>query len=175
MAVSVLSLCNIFSARSLATTTMATPEQKLAELGLTLPPIPKPVAKYRMTVRHGNLLYLSGHLPLQSDGTFIKGRVGADLTVEQGYAAAKQTGLAILSTLKTELGSLDKVKRLIKTMGLVNCTPDCFDQPKVINGFSELMATVFGEDAGVGARSAFGAGSLPGNAAVEMECIFEVA
>lgn len=154
---------------------MSTPEQKIAELGLALPPIPKPVAKYRMAVRHGDLLYLAGHLPLLADGAFIKGRIGADLSVEQGYAAAKQTGLAILSTLKTELGSLSKVKRLIKTMGLVNCSPDCFDQPKVINGFSELMAIVFGEDAGVGARSAFGAVSLPGNAAVEIECIFEVA
>jgi enamine deaminase RidA (YjgF/YER057c/UK114 family) len=153
---------------------MPTPEQKLVELGLTLPPVPKPVAKYRTAVRHGNLLYLAGHLPIQNDGTFIKGRIGAGLTTEQGYAAAKQTGLAILSTLKTELGSLDKVKRLIKTMGLVNCIPDFVDQPKVINGFSELMATVFGEEAGVGARSAFGAGSLPGNAAVEIECIFEV-
>ncbi len=154
---------------------MSTPEAKIAELQLTLPPIPKPLAKYRMAVRQGNLLYLAGHLPTLPDGTFIKGRVGADMTVEQGYAAAKQTGLAILSTLKTELGTLDKVKRLIKTMGLVNSAADCFDHPKVINGFSELMATIFGDDAGVGVRSAFGAVSLPGNAAVEIECVFEVA
>lgn len=154
---------------------MSTPEQKLAELKLTLPAIPKPLAKYRMAVRQGNALYLAGHLPVLFDGTFTKGRCGADLSVEQGYEAARQTGLAILTTLKTELGSLDKVKRLIKTMGLVNCTPDFFDQPKVINGFSELMATVFGDDVGVGARSAFGAVSLPGNAAVEIEAMFEVA
>src|SRR5262245_38629124 len=152
---------------------MSTPDTRLTELQLSLPPVPKPLAKYRPAVRHGDLLYLSGHLPLLPDGTFIKGKLGADLTVVQGYQAARQTALAILSTVKTELGTLNKVKRLIKTMGLVNSTGDFTEHPKVINGFSELMAEVFGEEVGVGARSAFGAGALPGNAAVEVECVFE--
>lgn len=154
---------------------MSTPDQRLEELKLTLPPVPKPLAKYRPALRVGHELYLAGHLPMLADGTFTKGRVGADLSVAQGYEAAKQVGLAILSTVKTELGSLNKVKRLIKTLGLVNATPEFVDHPKVINGFSELMAEVFGDEAGVGTRSAFGAGGLPGNAAVEIECVFEVA
>jgi enamine deaminase RidA (YjgF/YER057c/UK114 family) len=104
----------------------------------------------------------------------IHGRVGDDLSTEQGKEAARVVGLAILATVRNTLGSLDKVKRLIKTLGMVNATPDYKDQPQVINGFSELMAEVFGEDAGVGARSAVGMGSLPGNIAVEIECIFEV-
>ena len=120
------------------------------------------------------MLYLSGHGPVQQDGSLIKGRLGADLNVEQGYAAARQTGLATLATVKNTLGTLNKVKRLVKTFGLVQCTPEFTDQPKVINGFSELMADVFGDDAGVGTRSAVGMGSLPGNIAVEIECMFEV-
>src|SRR5437588_8727006 len=126
------------------------PETRVQELHLTFPPAPKPMAKYRSVVRVGNLIYLSGHGPLQPDGTLTKGRVGADLTAEQGYQAARQVGLAILATLKANLGSLNQVKRLIKTFGLVLCTPEFTDQPKVMNGFSELMAEVFGED-GVGA------------------------
>src|SRR5262245_40609444 len=153
---------------------MATPEERIQIMHLMLPPMPKPLAKYRPVVRHGDLIYLSGHLPILNDGTFIKGRCGADLNVEQGYAAARQCGLAILSSIKIELGSLNKVKKLIKTMGLVNSTADFFDQPKVINGFSELMAEIFGEENGVGARAAFGAVSLPGNAAVEVDCVFVV-
>src|SRR5262249_46007534 len=108
------------------------------------------------------------------DGRFITGRVGVELSVDEGYQAAKQCGLAILTTVKNTLGSINKVKRLIKTIGLVNCPAEFADQPKVINGFSELMAQVFGDDAGVGVRSALGAGSLPANAAVEIECVFEV-
>jgi enamine deaminase RidA (YjgF/YER057c/UK114 family) len=150
------------------------PDTRIQELHLTLPPAPKPVAKYRTAVRQGNLLYLSGHGPLQPDGSLIKGRVGAELTTEQGYQAARQTGLAILATTRATLGSLNKVKRLIKTFGLVMCTPEFGDQPKVINGFSELMAEVFGEEGGVGARSAVGTSALPGGMAVEVECIFEV-
>src|SRR5205823_8029394 len=115
------------------------PDTRIQELHLTLPPAPKPVAKYKTAVRQGNLLYVSGHGPLKPDGTMIKGRVGGDITAEEGYAAARQTGLAILATTKATLGSLNKVKRLIKTLGLVNCTPEFGDQPKVINGFSELM------------------------------------
>jgi len=153
---------------------MSPPDTRIQELNLTLPTLPKPLAKYRMAVRHGDLLYTAGHLPVLPDGTFIKGKIGVDMKPEQGYAAARQVGLAILSTLRSELGSLNKVKRLVKTLGLVNATPEFTDHPKVINGFSELMAEVFGEEAGVGARSAFGAGSLPGNAAAEIECIFAV-
>jgi enamine deaminase RidA (YjgF/YER057c/UK114 family) len=153
---------------------MSTPEKRVQELHLTLPPAPKPVAVYRTAVKVGNMLYVSGHGPLKADKTMITGRVGNDLTLEQGKEAARQVGLAILATVKSHLGSLDKVKRLVKTFGMVNCTDDFLDQPKVINGFSELMKDVFGEDAGVGARSAVGHNVLPGNIAVEVECIFEV-
>jgi len=153
---------------------MSTPEKRVQELHLTLPPAPKPVAVYKTAVKHGNLLFVSGHGPLKADKTMILGRVGADLTLEQGKEAAKQVGLAILATVKDTLGSLDKVKRLVKTLGWVNCTTEFTDQPKVINGFSELMKDVFGEEGGVGARSAVSAHTLPGNIAVEVECIFEV-
>jgi enamine deaminase RidA (YjgF/YER057c/UK114 family) len=151
------------------------PEVRIQELHLTLPPAPQPVAKYKTAVLAGNMLYVSGHGPLKNDGkTLVMGRVGADLTPQQGKEAARLVGLAILSTVRHTIGSLDKVKRLVKTFGMVNCTSDFKDQPQVINGFSELMAEVFGEDAGVGARSAVGMGSLPGNIPVEVECIFEV-
>src|SRR5207237_9996963 len=128
------------------------PETRIQDLHLTLPNPPKPVAKYKTAVEAGNVLYVSGHGPLKMDGKMITGRVGADLTLDQGKEAAKQVGLAILSTVRNTIGSLDKVKRLIKTLGMVNCTPDFKDQPQVINGFSDLMAEVFGDDAGVGAR-----------------------
>lgn len=150
------------------------PEARIQELQLTLPKPPRPVAKYRPAVLVGNLLHVSGHGPLQLDGSLIEGRVGADLTTEQGKAAARVVGLAILSTVRHTLGSLDRVKRLVKALGMVNSTHDFKEHPQVINGFSELMAEVFGDDAGVGARSAVGMGSLPGNIAVEIECIFEV-
>lgn len=154
---------------------MTTPETKIQELHLILPPAPKPAGVYKPVVQVGNLLYVSGHGPLKADKTLITGRVGADLTLEQGKEAARQVGLAILATLKAHLGSLDKVKRLIKTLGMVNAAPDFKDHPKVINGYSELFAEVFGPDNGVGARSAVGMGSLPGNIAVEIECILELA
>jgi enamine deaminase RidA (YjgF/YER057c/UK114 family) len=150
------------------------PEAKIQELHLTLPPAPKPVAVYRPAVQAGNLLYVSGHGPLLPDGKMILGRVGADMTLEQGKQAARQVGLAILATLRSTMGSVDKVKRLIKTLGMVNSTAEFKDHPQVINGFSELMADVFGKENGIGARSAVGMGSLPGNIAVEIECIFEV-
>lgn len=150
------------------------PETRIQELHLTLPAAPKPVAKYKTAVLVDNVLYVSGHGPHKAAGGMVAGRVGADLTLAQGIDAARLVGLAILSTVRNTLGSLDKVKRLVKTLGMVNCTPDFKEQPQVINGFSELMAEVFGEDAGVGARSAVGMGSLPGNIAVEIECIFEV-
>jgi enamine deaminase RidA (YjgF/YER057c/UK114 family) len=152
-----------------------TPEARLAEMNLTLPPAPKPVAKYKTAVQVGNILYVSGHGPAKVDGASpVVGRVGDDLTLEQGKEAARLVGLALLSTVRATLGTLDRVKRLVKTLGMVNAAPDFKDQPQVINGFSELMAAVFGEDAGVGARSAVGMGSLPGNIPVEIECIFEV-
>jgi len=150
------------------------PETRIQELHLTLPPAPKPVAKYKTAVLVGKVLYVSGHGPAKIDGKDIEGKVGADLTSEQGKAAARAVGLAILSTVRHTLGSLNKVKRLVKTLGMVNSTPDFTGHPAVINGFSELMAEVFGEDAGVGARSAVGMGSLPSNIPVEIECIFEV-
>jgi enamine deaminase RidA (YjgF/YER057c/UK114 family) len=153
----------------------ASAEARLQELKLTLPPPPKPVAKYKPAVLVGNLLHVSGHGPLKADGASLAtGRVGDDLTLEQGKEAARLVGLAILSTVRNTLGSLDRVKRLVKTLGMVNSTPDFRDHPQVINGFSELMAQVFGDEAGVGARSAVGMGSLPGNIPVEIECIFEV-
>ena len=140
-----------------------TPEARLVELQLTLPPAPRPIAKYKPAVQVGNLLHVSGHGPLKVDGkNVVVGRVGADLTLEQGKEAARMVGLAILSTVKNTLGSLDKVKRLIKTLGMVSSTAEFKDHPQVINGLSELMAEVFGDDAGVGARSAVGMGSLLG-------------
>jgi enamine deaminase RidA (YjgF/YER057c/UK114 family) len=151
------------------------PEVRLQELHLTLPPAPQPVAKYKTAVLVGNMLYVSGHGPFKADGkSLMAGRVGADFTLQQGKEAARQVGLAILSTVRHTLGSLDRVKRLVKTLGMVNCIPDFKEQPQVIDGFSELMAEVFGADAGVGARSAVGMGSLPSNIPVEVECIFEV-
>jgi enamine deaminase RidA (YjgF/YER057c/UK114 family) len=148
-------------------------EERLAALKLQLPPAPKPVATYVTAVRQGNLLYVSGHGPLRADGTLHTGKVGLDLDIAAGQAAARQTGLAILATVQSHLGSLDKVVRLVKVLGMVNSTADFVDHPKVINGYSDLMVEVFG-DAGKGARSAVGMGSLPGNIAVEVEAIFEV-
>lgn len=149
-------------------------EQKLEDLGLELPPAPKPVGVYKPLLVIGNMAYTSGHGPLKTDGSLIQGQIGADLDQQGGYDAARQTGLAILATLRSELGSLDRVKRVVKTLGLVNCTPDFESQPAVINGFSDLMVEVFGPEDGVGARSAVGAGSLPGNITVEIEAIFEI-
>ncbi|MCA9163756.1 MAG: RidA family protein [Pirellulaceae bacterium] len=149
-------------------------DAKIAELGLELPPAPKPMGVYKPLVIAGNMAYVSGHGPLKSDKTLITGRVGGDIDKQAGYDAARQTGLAILATLQAGLGSLDRVKRVIKVLGMVNSTPDFGEQPAVINGCSELFAKVWGEDAGVGARSAVGMGALPGNIAVEIEAIFEI-
>jgi enamine deaminase RidA (YjgF/YER057c/UK114 family) len=148
-------------------------EARLAELKLELPPAPKPVATYVTAIRHGDLLYVSGHGPYRTDGTLIVGKLGAGMDVAAGHAAARQTGLAILATLRAHLGSLDKVVRLIKTLGMVNSTPDFAEQPKVINGYSDLMKDVFG-DAGIGTRSAVGMVALPAGIAVEIEAIFQV-
>lgn len=151
-----------------------THEERLAALNLELPPAPKAIGLYRPLILVGNLAHTSGHGPLQVDGTLITGCVGADLSVEQGYAAARQTGLAIIATLRKELGSLDRVLRLVKTFGLVRATAELTEHPAVINGFSELMREVFGESEGVAARSAVGAISLPAGMAVEVEAVFEI-
>ncbi len=148
-------------------------EARIQELKLVLPPAPKPVATYVTAIKHGDLLYVSGHGPLRPDGTLITGRLGADMDVTAGQAAARQTGLAILATVRSHVGSLDKVVRLIKSLGMVNSTPEFNDHPKVINGYSDLMKDVFG-DPGVGTRSAVGMVNLPSGIAVEIEAIFQV-
>lgn len=154
---------------------MASVETRLQEMGITLPTPAKPVAKYKPTVLVGNLLYVSGHGPAKiGDPALHAGKVGGKLTLEQGKESARLVGINILATVKNSLGSLDKVKRLVKTLGMVNATPEFLDHPQVINGFSEFMAQVFGDDAGVGSRSAVGMGSLPGDIPVEVECMFEV-
>lgn len=149
-------------------------EARIVELGLELPAAPAAMGVYKPVLVSGGLAYLSGHGPLRTDGSLICGKVGGDLTEEEGKAAARQVGLAMLATLKAGLGSLDRVKRVVKVLGLVNCPTDFATHPAVINGCSELFRDVFGEDEGVGTRSAFGAGSLPGNIAVEIEGAFEV-
>ena len=151
-----------------------TPEETLTALALELPPTPKPGGIYKPLLMHGGLAYVSGHPPLSSDGTLIRGRVGADLSLEEGKAAARQVGLGILATLRAELGSLDRISGVVKVLGMVNATQDFEDHPQVINGCSELFAEVFGEEKGIGVRSAVGMGSLPGNIAVEIEAIFEL-
>ncbi|MBI1768512.1 MAG: RidA family protein [Bacteroidetes bacterium] len=148
-------------------------DKKLKELGIELYPPTKPMANYVKVVRTGNLLFFAGHGPTKADNSNITGKVGKDLTLEQGYEAAKQTGIALLSTLKAEVGDLNKVKRVVKVLGMVNCTENFTDQPKVINGFSDMMVSVFGEK-GKHARSAVGMYMLPLNIAVEIEMIVEV-
>ena len=146
---------------------------KLAELGLQLPPAPEPKGVYRPLVVVGNLVYTSGHLPVDSAGGLVTGRLGVELDVEAGYRAAQLAGLGILASLRKELGSLDRVGRVVKVWGAVNCTPEFTQHPAVINGCSELLAEVFGREAGIGVRSAIGAGSLPLGVPVEIEAIFE--
>lgn len=148
-------------------------DKKVEELGIKLAPPATPTANYVKAVRTGNLLYLSGHGPSRSDGTSITGKVGQDMTIEGGYDAARQAGIALLSTMKAELGSLNKVKRVVKVLGMVNCTSDFKDQSKVINGCSDLLVEVFGDN-GKHARSAVGMNALPGNIAVEIEIIVEL-
>lgn len=133
-----------------------------------------PVAVYKPLVVVDRIAYVSGHGPLRSDKTLITGVVGRDLNLDQGKAAARQVGLAILATLRKHLGGLNRVKRVVKVLGMVNTAPDFYDHPKVINGCSELFAEIWGQDDGVGARSAVGMGPLPGNIAVEIEAIFEL-
>lgn len=149
-------------------------DTKLDQLGFQLPPAPKPMGLYKPMLIVGNLAYLSGHGPLQSDGKVMLGCVGDDLDVEQGQAAARQTALAMLSTLKAGLGSLDRVVRLVKLLGLVRCTNDFGQSPLVINGCSQVFVDLWGSDHGIGVRSALGTNALPGGMAVEVEAIFEV-
>ncbi len=148
-------------------------ETKLNEKGIVLTPPSSPVANYVNAVRVGNLLFLAGKGPQKPDNTYITGKVGKDLTIELGYEAARLTAIAHLAVLKNELGSLNKVKRIVKVLGMVNCTEDFKDQPKVINGYSDFMVEIFGEK-GKHARSAVGMVALPFNMAVEVEVIVEI-
>ncbi len=151
-----------------------TPEQRLAQLGLKLPPAPTPLGVYKPCLVVGNFLYVSGHGTVKDDKSLIIGRIGKDMDQEEGKQAAQQVGLAILSTIKTHIGSLDKVKRVIKVLGMVNCVPEFEKHPYIINGCSELFAKVWGEENGIGVRSAVGFGSLPDNIPVEIEAMFEL-
>jgi enamine deaminase RidA (YjgF/YER057c/UK114 family) len=151
-----------------------TPEDKLLSLGYTLPPPPPRGGVYQPLVIAGGMAYLSGHGPYLLNGDYTIGRVGDELNLEDGKEAALQTGLAMLATLRHSLGSLNRVKRVVKLLGMVNCVADFQEHPRVINGCSELFAKVWGDEAGVGARSAVGMGSLPGNIPVEIEGIFEI-
>lgn len=148
-------------------------DKKLKDLGITLMEPSKPIANYVKAVRTGNLVYLAGHGPVQPDGKYVTGKVGRELTIEQGYEAAKLTAIGCLSTLKAEIGDFNKVKRIVKVLGMVNCHSDFTDHPKVINGCSDLLVAVFG-DKGKHARSAVGMNSLPMNTSVEIEIIIEV-
>jgi enamine deaminase RidA (YjgF/YER057c/UK114 family) len=149
-------------------------EQKLATLGLSLPVLPVSKGIYKRCLADGNKLYISGHISVNADGSSITGKLGKDLDEEQGKHAARQCGLAILSAIKEHSGSLDKVKRVIRILGIVNAIPEYEKHPVVINGCSELFVQLWGEDNGKGVRSAIGAGSLPGNVSVEIEAIFEM-
>jgi enamine deaminase RidA (YjgF/YER057c/UK114 family) len=151
-----------------------TPEQRFAQLGLRLPPAPTPLGVYKPCLVVGNFLYVSGHGTVKDDKSLIIGRIGKDMDQEQGKLAAQQVGLAILSTIKTHIGSLDKVKRVIKVLGMVNCVPEFEKHPFIINGCSELFAKVWGAENGIGVRSAVGFGSLPDNIPVEIEAMFEL-
>ncbi|MEO7214315.1 RidA family protein [Mucilaginibacter sp.] len=149
-------------------------EQNFTALRLILPPAPKPLGVYKPCLIDGKYLYVSGHGTVKSDGSLIIGRIGQDLTAEEGKLAARQVGLAILATIKAHVGSLNKIKRVIKVLGMVNCTSDFEKHPFIINGASELFAAVWGEDNGIGVRSAVGMGSLPDNIPVEIEALFEL-
>ena len=153
---------------------LITPEEQFAALALTLPPTPRPMGIYKPCLVEGKYLYISGHGPFREDGSLITGRIGQDLDIEAGKRAAKQTGLSILSTIRAQLGSLDKVKRVLKVLGMINCTGDFEKHPYVVNGCSELFAAIWGADNGVGVRSAVGMGSLPDNIPVEIEALFEL-
>ena len=152
---------------------MKSPSERIKELGLVLPPAPPPAGLYKPVLVVDNFLYVSGQGPMMNDGSLYTGRVGDNLSLEQGNEAARQVALTMLATITTHFGNIDRVKRLVKTLGMVNCTPDFNDQPLVINGYSELMASVFGVENGVGVRSAVGM-MLPDQVAVEIEAMFEL-
>jgi enamine deaminase RidA (YjgF/YER057c/UK114 family) len=147
---------------------------KLAELKMQLPPAPTPIGAYKTLTIVGNLVYTSGHPPVDPSGKLVQGRVGADMDVAAGYAAARLTGLGILASLRKEFGSLDRVRRVVKVLGAVNCTAEFTQQPAVINGCSELFAEIFGPECGIAARSAIGVNTLPLGVCVEIEAIFEL-
>ncbi len=149
------------------------PSDRLRELQLQLPPAPPPAGLYKPVLVDNGYLYVSGQGPMLANGSYMTGRAGDDLDLEQAKAAARQVGLTMLATIQTHFGSLDQIERLVKTLGMVNCTPDFRDHPLVINGFSELMASVFGPDQGVGVRSAVGM-MLPGGIPVEIEALFKL-
>ena len=151
-----------------------TPDERFEQLNLQLPPAPTPLGVYKPFLTVGNLVYVSGHGPLLPDKTLITGRVGDTINMYEGKRAAQQVGLAILATLKQNLGSFNNIKRVIKVLGMVACNPDFEKHPYVINGCSELFANIWGDDNGVGVRSAVGMGSLPGNIPVEIEAVFEL-
>jgi len=148
-------------------------ELRIVELGLALPPSPKPAGVYKPTLEVNKMLYVSGQVPLRYDGSLITGKLGRDMQTDDGKVAARQVGLTMLSTIKTHFGDLTRIKRIVKVLGFVNSAPDFTQQALVMNGFSELMAEVFGQENGIGARSAVGA-ILPNNIAVEVEAIFEL-
>jgi len=149
------------------------PDNRIIELGLVLPPAPKPAGVYKPVLVVGKFLYVSGQGPINTDGSLMKGKLGADMDTEEGKIAARQVGLTMLSTIKEHFGELKKIRRLVKVLGMVNSAPTFEKQPLVINGFSELMSEVFGEDNGVGVRSAVGM-TLPSNIPVEVEAMFEL-
>ncbi len=149
------------------------PDARLKELKIELPPIPKPGGQYVHAVRTGNLLFLAGKGPQNPDGSTPKGKVGRDVTTEEAYKHARSVGLTLIAVMKEAVGNLDRVKRVVKVLGMVNATPEFGEQPKVINGCSDLFVEVFGER-GRHARSAVGMGSLPNGITVEIEAIVEV-
>lgn len=151
-----------------------TPEESLAALQVPLPVIPKPKAVYKPCLVDGKYLYVSGHVPVRDDGTRIAGKVGQDMDADAAKVIARHVGMCILSTIRTHLGSLNRVKRVIKVLGMVNATPEFDRHPHVINGCSELFAEIWGEDNGIGVRSAVGMGSLPDRVPVEVEALFEL-
>lgn len=167
---SVLLIITLFSSASVFAQTA---EENIKKLNIELFKPSAPMANYVKAVTTGNLVFMAGHGPGKADGTNIKGKLGADMSIEEGYEAARVAGISLLSSLKAEIGDLNKVKRIVKVTGMVNCTADFVDQPKVINGFSDLMVEIFGEK-GKHARAAVGMVSLPSNIAVEIEMVVEI-
>ncbi len=152
-----------------------TPEEKIVEMSLTLPPAPPLGGVYKPVIINGTTAYFSGHGPMTDDGkTYMTGRLGHDMTVEEGQAAARQVGLTLLASMRAQLGNLNRVKQIVKSLAFVSSTDDFYDQPQVVNGYSELFGEVFGAEIGIGARSAIGTNTLPGNIPVEIEVIVEL-